>query len=280
MNTKGRRKLDGSIDDGHDRDWRDYFFPRTGNVDEQGHEERMALPGYLKDLVAWYLEPTNSARNKLSPIVRVVAETLANRNFYNEKIWDGDNNTVPQNVLDELKHVGSYFLPMSLTGTLREHARGSSVGMQVGQSLGLRTAPSYITRSPAERYMAAYAAEHPMATSAPSAASKIERDVTRALRARRLDEASNLAAQALEQGKITEKELRRAIQNAETDPLTSEFNRLPILPAIEAARLMDGAERTRAMPLLLKKLNNAAKTLPPVELQHIVDKLNAAELIH
>ena len=43
---------------------------------------------------------------------------------------------------------------------------------------------------------------------------------------------------------------------------------------------MDGEERTRAMPLLLKKLNNAAKTLPPVELQHIVDKLNAAELIH
>ena len=273
VNTKGRRKPEGTIDDGHARDWKDYFFPRTGNLDEQGHDERMALPGYLKDLVAWYMEPTNSARNKLSPIVRVVAETLANRNFYNEKLWDGDNNSLPANVLSELLHIGGFFLPMSITGLMRERERGSGTGMQAGQLLGLRTAPAYITKSPAERYMSEYAAEHHMTASTPSEGSKIERDVTKAIRAGRIDHAIEVATKAIEAGKVGEKELNRAMTNALADPLALAFTRLPLSEAIHAVTLMTPSERSRVEAILDKKIDRDFANATPAQQQHLMEKL-------
>jgi hypothetical protein len=121
--------------------------------------------------------------------VRVVAETLANRNFYNEKLWDNENHSIPENVLKELGHVGSFFVPFSVTGVIREHERGAGTGMQVGQFLGLRTAPAYVTRTPAVRYMDEYFAEHSMGYSTPTEASKIGREITKAMRAGNLDKA-------------------------------------------------------------------------------------------
>jgi hypothetical protein len=291
VNTKGRKKPDGSIDDGHDRDLRDYFFPRTGNVDEQGHDERMSLPGYMKDLVGWYMEPVNTLRNKLSPIVRVVAEATSNRNFYNEKIWDGENNSAPEDVLSalkyigafflaELKHIGAFFVPMSVSGFLRERDRGAGKGMQVGQFLGTRTAPAYITRSPAERYMAAYSAEHHMGASAPTAASKLERQITVALRGGNVDKALEIAQKGTQDGIIGDKEIGRAMKSAETDALTAAYNRLPLSTAIEAYRLMNPGERARALPLLDDKLDRDLDRLPAAEQQRVMDKLTRVGLLH
>ena len=278
VNTKGRRRPDGSIDDGHERDWRDYFFPRTGNVDEHGHEERMALPGYLKDLVSWYMEPTSSARNKLSPIVRWIAETTANRNFYNERIWDGENNTVPENVLSELKHLGSFFLPMSISGLLREKERGAGAGMQAGQMLGTRTAPAYITRSAAERYMAQYSAEHSRAET-PTEAQKLERDMEKAIRANNWAKAIEIAEKGTKEGKITDRQMERAMKAAQTDPLVAEYDRLPLTIAIEASRLMNPEERGRTDVLLDRKLQAAMKTDSPSELHRQLDKMERAGLL-
>jgi N12 class adenine-specific DNA methylase len=278
INMVGRK--DPGAHAGEWLDPRNYFFPRTGNVDEQGHEERMALWGYLKDMVAWYMEPGKTASNKLSGILRWFVETfIQNRNWYNEKIWDSENNTFLQDAVRELAHAGSFFVPRSVSGFLRERERGAGAGMQVGSFVGLGTASAYVTRTPAERYMAQYAADHREATSAPSEASKIEREITQALRAGRYDHAIDMAEKASQEGKITDAQLDRAIKTAATDPITASFERLPLSNAIEAARLMNPRERAIALPLLDKKIDNAFKTQSPAEMQRYADKLEKAGLI-
>ncbi len=277
VNTKGRRKRDGTIDDGHDRDIRDYFFPRTGNVDEQGHEERIALWGYLKDLVGWYMEPANSARGKLSPIVRVVAETLSNRRYDDTKIWDTENNTPVENVMAELTHKAGYFLPISVAGILRERDRGAGAMMQVAQEIGIRTAPSYIGRTPAERYMAEYnatAGHH----SAPAPHAKIEREIVLAIRSGNTKKAAKIVDEAMAAGTITDDEVEAAMKKADADPLVTAFSPLPLSNAIEAVRLMNPEERKRGMVLLDDKLERQLEKLPRVEQDRIQEKLKRANL--
>ena len=277
VNTKGRRRKDGTIDDGHDRDLRDYFFPRTGNVDESGHDERMALWGYLKDMTGWWMEPTQSARNKLSPIIRFFAEFFSNRNFYNEKLWDQENRAWYENGLKELEHFGGFFLPLSISGLRREQQRGSGPGMQVGQLVGLRTAPSYVTRTPAERFIEEYEnTQHGGGT--PSEASGIERAITKALRAQHYDQAIDLAEKAVKEGKITDQQLERAMKSAESDPLVTAFTRLPLNEAIQATALMNEEEKARTAKALDKKLEGIEKQ-PPAEQKRLEEKLVRAGLL-
>ncbi len=285
INTVGRKKKDGTIDDGHERNPVDYFFPRTGNVDESGHEERMALPGYLKDLVGWYMEPKQSLLNKLSPVVRLAAETAANRNFYNERIADPSDTwaeffeKLPANVKAELKHLGAFLVPMSISGLARERERGAGPGMQVGQFVGVRTAPSYVTRSAAERLMEAYSRDHRGDTDAPAEATGIEREIAKAMRAKDFAKAFEIGANAAAAGQLTEKQWKAAEARAAADPLVSELQRMPLDVAIQARRVMKPEERARTQQAFEQKLESKMKTAPPAEQMRILNKLNKSDAL-
>jgi hypothetical protein len=174
---------------------------------------------------------------------------------------------------------------MSISGAMRERDRGASAGMQAGQFVGLRTAPSYITKSPAERYMSEYSADHRGVAEPPSPASLIEREITKALRAGDYDRAQSAMEKGIEAGTIGNKEILRAQKNAEEDALAGQFLRLPLGPAVQAFTLMNADERQRTEALLYNKMDPPSHkggfdALPQAEQDRLMAKMERAGLFH
>jgi hypothetical protein len=70
------------------------------------------------------------------------------------------------------------------------------------------------------------------------------------------------------------------MKSAETDHLTSSYNRLPLSTAIETYRRMNPEEQAKAYPLLDGKVERGFATLPEAEQIRLMDKLERAGILH
>src|SRR5262245_59954946 len=83
----------------------DMFYPRTGNTDDKGRPERLSLPTYAKDVVAYIKNPTETFHHKTRPLTGVVWDMLANEDFYGGEIRHKDD-PIMQQLLDVATYVG------------------------------------------------------------------------------------------------------------------------------------------------------------------------------
>jgi N12 class adenine-specific DNA methylase len=68
----------------------DYYFPR----DAHGH--RWSLPTYIKDGWEWSTNPVRTAEGKIHPLISLLWEELANRDFYGKPIANRHHSAVKQ----------------------------------------------------------------------------------------------------------------------------------------------------------------------------------------
>lgn len=247
-------------------DSKDWFFPPTGNVDADGTIERVNLPTYFKDMVHWYEDPVRSARNKLNPVVRVVAEILVNEDFWGRLIRDPHDPSYRQ-LLDALAHFIGGAVPISVQAWHEETKRGASTAMKLLPFAGITRAPRYITDTPAEKLVAKYRGEHDWAPISKEKAERQElrRQIVQALRERK--PAGPLIAQALRQGKITREDLLEMIRQAATPRLVAGVKGLELDQALHVWEVASPKERDQIRGVLILRLYNAAKNKPPEELR-------------
>jgi hypothetical protein len=96
----------------HPQDVKDYFFPKTGSKDNSGHDVRLSLPTYMKDVYAYGTNPAETLKNKVHPLVHTVWDMLSNEDYYGNKIRNSGD-PVFQKLLDTAKFAGKQFLPFS-----------------------------------------------------------------------------------------------------------------------------------------------------------------------
>ena len=129
---------------------KDLYFPRTGNKNPDGSDERITLPSYMKDVYSYANAIKNRglvqglmtvAGHKASPLLGGAIDLLRNQDYYGVMIRN------PRDpVLQQAKDLGKWFLdyikPISVASS--ERMEGAK---KVLPYIGLSKAPSYVVRT-------------------------------------------------------------------------------------------------------------------------------------
>jgi hypothetical protein len=90
----------------------DYFFPKDGTKNPDGTDHRVALPSYMKDLLAYSKSPVTTLIHKTSPIINDAAELYMNKDFYGAKIY-GEDDPFFKRGLEKLQYLAGNMEPFS-----------------------------------------------------------------------------------------------------------------------------------------------------------------------
>ncbi len=138
---------------------KDYFAPKTGHKREDGSDDRVMMPTYMKDAVAFgnrgdegplrlAQNAGNMAMNKANPIVGLLWEMLVkNEDFYGKAIRNPNDPAVKQS-----QDLATYLLktiePFSFRAFQQEKESGAKNKGNFAQSMvGISPAPATVTRS-------------------------------------------------------------------------------------------------------------------------------------
>lgn len=132
------------------KELKDYFFPRTGNVDKNGDPERRALPSYMKDLYHYQSAPLKTVMNKLSPIIAMMGQMYDNKDFYGTKIRNEDDPFVQQ-VFQEGAYIAKQMIPFGVRNAQKNRqAQDKSVLDMIEPFIGITPAPYDVNQTEAE----------------------------------------------------------------------------------------------------------------------------------
>lgn len=132
----------------------DYFYPRTGKKTETGEDERLTLPTYMRDVVGYYKHPLTTVGNKLSPVVGLVHDLTANKDYSGELITSNNMTNPVALAADYGKFIAQYTTPFSIQNIAREVRGGRKLGQfeTIAPELGFTPPPMEMLRSDFENY--------------------------------------------------------------------------------------------------------------------------------
>lgn len=139
---------------------KDWYFPRTGEKDKEGHDVRLALPSYMKDVLEYGKDIRDAATsgdltklgrtaaNKTHPLLNTLWDMLRNEDYYGHQIRN-ENHSLVQKLLDEAKFLGKNMVPFGTreVGKLADEGQGAKSILPL---LGVVKARHDISNSPAE----------------------------------------------------------------------------------------------------------------------------------
>ncbi len=235
------------------KELKDYYFPRTGNMDSTSEPERISLPSYVKDIFAYASHPLRTAGHKLHPLIGNIAEMLENKDFYGTEIRSADDPIVKQ-ASDTLSHFGAAFVPFSIQGTRKERERGASWSKSLLPMVGITPAPAELNQTPAQKMMREMgAARFPSGarTKEQAERSQLKRGLTRT--ARTGANVDDQLQQAVDAGQLKPRDVLAINRAAEETPLQTSFKRLPLADALKVYGAMNADERKQVSDILETK---------------------------
>jgi len=259
-------------------DDKDYFYPPTGGLNPDGSKERLNLPTYAKDLHGWATRPVRTAKNKLHPVLGLIADMAQNEDFFGTEIRHPDDPVVQQ-LRDLANHVGKSFQTFSMSNWKKMREAGASKKRAAFTSItGITTAPSYVTKSPAQKLMVRYiVARLPRGTRTKE---QFEKSKLRGLITNRMRQGQPI--DILEPGKhFTSREIKRMRKRARQGAFETQFKRLTIEEALNVYAVADNEERASVRHLLrakFKRAHRTARTSRRAEWAAIKDMFNQAML--
>jgi DNA repair protein RadC len=231
---------------------RDMLFPRTGNKNKDGSDERVVLPTYMKDVASYLQHPVQTAVNKVNPMISMMAEMYQNKDFYGAEIRN-TNDPLMQRIGQEAKFVLKAPIPFSISGFNRR--AGGGAGSAVESALGVTPAPASISRSAAENAMVeAIQRKSPAAGKTPE---EVERSVMRTSLMSSARSGQDIHAQVqqlVQSHQLTPVAANRILSDARLDPKVRMFRSLNLDDAQRVYNLGTPAEKQMfLMPLRAKE---------------------------
>lgn len=153
-----------SAEDAAPKDAKDLYFPRTFKQRPDGSEDRVSLPSYMKDVVAYAHDPVQTISNKAHPLISLLGQELTNRDFFGAAIHDPGDPEYKQ-WLDRAAYAAREMLPFSWQNYQQQAKAAGKEPSAVDwltspQQIGLAPAPAYVTRSPEQNVSAELSTEH------------------------------------------------------------------------------------------------------------------------
>lgn len=265
-------------------DAHDLFFPRTGKVNPDGSEERVALPSYMKDVYAYGHQPGTVLAHKLHPMISTIAEMLQNKDYWGTEIRDPED-SASQQALELAQHVAKSVVPFSVQGYQRMSQAGEPLDKRLQPFVGVVPAPAYLARTKAQNVMAEEAAAQ--RSEAPrdreqAQRTQTSRELERLIRTGDIEGARTFGREALQSGKITTYDLGQLEGRLGLSLNQVHFKPLPLESKLKVWKVATPAERDELRPLLAQTLINADKPngsfahLTEDELVRLGNKLRAA----
>lgn len=255
------------------KDLKDYYFPRTGNLDENGKPERVSLPSYMKDVIPLISgarqggvsglgrAAVTEASHKMHPLIGLIADTLANKDYYGDKIRNEDDPLVQQ-IWDVAKHAGDTATPFAIKGLLKEKQRGGSVLKQVLPFIGLTPAPANVNNTDAEDLL------HEINGERTPANARTKEQAERANLIRQLAREKKLGHQIDDQitkginaGILSTKDRKTINDRASKDYLTAGVSRLPLADALRVYEVATDEEKAKLKQIVRRKLSSPSTPL-------------------
>jgi hypothetical protein len=238
------------------KDARDLFFPRTGELDATGHEQRVALPSYAKDEYAYLHDLPNSvgetAGHKLHPLLATMWALAKNKDYFGTDIRDPES-SVGQQIADTGKYVAKQFVPYSITGAQKLNESGAGAGKVALPFVGVTPAPSDTVKSKAELLASEYRRKF-----APSGGHTQQEALKRQDRMANIDAIRKGGAPDF--SKLKAGEATKLYKAAGMTPLESSFKTLPVDVAEKVYAAATPQEKTKLLPALTNKRMNAMKS--------------------
>jgi hypothetical protein len=255
---------------------KDYFFPKNGELDEQGRPQRVSMPTYIKDIYHYGTHPLKTVESKVAPIWSLFAEMIHNRDFYGTAIRNEDDPYIQQ--LQELAlHAAKAAIPIGVRNYQRETKLGSSLATRAEQFVGVSPAPTDLNASPAERmareYSAARTPDEPR-TKESAERRELRQSLSRALRQGKPIPADVLAAR--KSGTLTHRDMAQALRESRESSLERSFTHIGIDEGIRVYRAATGAEKAMLRGMLLKKGRAAMANQSPELRAQTLEKLRSA----
>ena len=121
----------------------DLVAGRSGGTLKSGNPERTIFPGYEKDVLGWFNDPTRTAANKLATVPRLVWETLTNKDWRDDPIAD-ENFPFATRLSQYAQHVWDSASPIYLRQITKPSGPSSNISGPE-RALSLRPAPSWLS---------------------------------------------------------------------------------------------------------------------------------------
>jgi hypothetical protein len=221
-------------------DWRDLVAFRTGNMDEHGRPERMVLPTYMKDVLAYAKQPGVTLLHKAHPALGLIGDIARNRDYHGTEIRSEDDNIFTQ-LAQTAGFTAKQFIPFWMQGLQKESEREGSALAMAAPVIGVMPAPSDLNKTAAEQLMSKYSADRlPQGTRTAEETEKadLHRKMYLAFRRDEPDKARALFEQGRDAGLFGAKDYLRTMRQARNDPLLNSFRNLTFP---EARRVMEVA---------------------------------------
>jgi hypothetical protein len=187
----------------------DYYFPRTGQLDEYGHPQRISLPSYMKDIAhvayrsgegvgGYFTKVRKMAESKANPAITLIADMLENSDWRYGEIRNSDDPWMKQ-IIDTAEFGAKQTIPF-----IYRYAVGDTQGTKVFDGT------SKVKNAHYDRM----------------------NELTHAARLHEDAEFKRLANEGIRKGEITEKDIKLAQKHAAISPGVKKFKGLSMDQAI------------------------------------------------
>lgn len=225
-------------------DPKDVVMPRNGRTNEDGSPQRVFLPGYMKDVLAWTSHPFVTATHKVNPFIRYIIESVENTDYRGVQYRNEDDPAAVQ-FKDWLAFTLKEMEPIST-----ERAAQSGVESY----LGINPAPRDLTQTTAEAKLSEIQDRrgHPTLTQRQGEA----RDARTALRrglASGTPEGRVAAEEAIRSRLLTRRQIQNARTGASETYLQRGFPSLTLDEALEVYTVASPQERQSVYRELVTK---------------------------
>jgi len=242
-----------------DESLKDYFFPRTGRKNKDGSDERLSLPHYSKDWVAWYTRAAKTAKHKLHPLWGTMADIIENKDYFGTKVRNEDD-PISQQFFDVARHIGEAFTPFSVRNYFRMREAGEDKALSAAiAASGISPAPAYLTRTPAKKLMSQMIQDRIPSGARTKEQAKRSVERKEAIRNLRSGKKVDLSG-------FTSKQIKSIEREAKVTAFQASFSRLGFADALNVFNVATTDERKQTFDILAEK-KSRAKDLTEERLQ-------------
>ena len=231
----------------------DYFFPKTGEINPNGSEERLQLPSYFKDAMGFSHHPFKTIGAKLASPIHILTDLIENKDYWGTQIYD-PHDWVGQRGIDVLKYMAKTTAPFALQ-SYEQGAKGGP-GRFAMSLLGVRPVPRETANTSAQNVIDEYNQIMRASTTTKESAEKKTLKSNLMKMARDQDEAGFKEAtdQAVSEGNLTRQQVKEIKDESQMPPGISRFTRLPLEWALRTWDKASDYEKEQWQPYFLKKV--------------------------
>jgi hypothetical protein len=234
----------------------DYFFPKTGEINPNGSEERLQLPSYFKDAMGVSHHPFKTIGAKLASPIHILTDLIANKDYWGNMVYD-PNDWIGQRGIDVLKYMAKTTAPFALQSF--DQGAKQTPGRAAMSLFGVRPVPRETSNTEALNVIDQYNQQNRATMTSKEAAEERNLKVELRKLAGAGDEEGfkEAARAAMTEGKLTRQQIKTIVDESQAPPGIGRFIGLPVEWQVRTWQVATPEEKETWRPYFLKKVQGA-----------------------